>query len=79
MWTSRVGHWALSPHGSWPWHRAQEPGIPSPGTPPKVFPALLPPTVLPRGSAVWQARPEEPLPLPAPALFSSFWARWVLA
>lgn len=46
---------------------------------PKVFPALLPPTVLPRDSAVWQARPEEPLPLPAPALFSSFWARWVLA
>ena len=85
----RVGHWALSPHGSCPWHRVQEPGVPDPGASPpptKVSPAPPLPSVLPRDSAVGQAQPEEPLPLPAPALFevgllccSSFRARWVLA
>lgn len=57
-----------------------------PPPPTKVSPAPPLPSVLPRDSAVGQAQPEEPLPLPAPALFevgllccSSFRARWVLA
>lgn len=77
MWTSGVGRWALSPHGSCPWHRAQEPGVPSPGTPPKSSLPFCRPLSSPETL---------PLPLPAPALFdiglprcSSFWARWVLA